>query len=118
MKLLLLLLSFFASVQNFPNDASLSKEQWVTGTYDFAWKVNNKWQTLEYLKALTLNYSSAYINNNSALGAWVEPSLMLAPINNGNWITSDDATCGNKTSGYSVFRLELNLTSDSNIKRF
>jgi hypothetical protein len=118
MKLLLLLLSFFASAQNFLNLASPSIGQRVSLPYDFTSKINNKWQTLEYLKALTLNYSPAYINNNSVLGAWVEPSLMLAPINNGNWITSDDATCGNKTSGYSVFRLELNLTSDSNIKRF
>jgi hypothetical protein len=103
MKLLLLLLSFFASAQNFPNDASVSKEKGVTGAYDFAWKVNNKWQTLEYLNTLKLNYSPAYINNNCVPGVLVEPSLLPDPINNGNWITSDDATCRNNTSGYRVF---------------
>jgi hypothetical protein len=118
MKLLLLLLPFFVSAQNFLNLASSSIGQRVSPPYDFTSKVNNEWLTVEYLNTLTLNYNPAYINYNSISGAWVEPSLMLAPINNGNWITSDDATCGNKTSGYSVIRLELNLTSDSNIKRF
>lgn len=108
MKLLLLLLPFFVSAQNFPNVASLSTWHWVPVTYDFAWKVNNQWQTVEYLNTLALNYNLAYINNNCALGAWVEPSILPALINNGNWITSDDVTCGNNTSGYSVFRLELN----------
>jgi hypothetical protein len=118
MKLLLLILPFFVSAQIFPDVVSLSTGQGTPGTYDVTWKVNNLWFTTEPLNTLTLNYSPAYINNNCAPGAWVDPSLLPAPINNGNWITSDDATCGNNTSGYSVFRLELILTSDSNIKRF
>jgi gliding motility-associated-like protein len=114
MKLLLFLLPFFASAQIFPDVVSLSTGRGTPGTYDVLWKVNNQWLTVEPLNTLTLNYSPAYINNNCAPGAWVEPSLLPAPINNGNWITSDDATCGNNTSGYRVFRLELNLPSDCN----
>ena len=114
MKLLFILLPFFVSAQIFPDVVSLSTGQGTPGTYDVTWKVNNQWLTIEPLSTLTLNYSPAYINNNCAPGAWVEPSLLPAPINNGNWITSDDATCGNNTSGYRVFRLELNLPSNCN----
>jgi hypothetical protein len=100
--------------QNFPNPATLSTGQGVPGTYDVTWEVNTQWLAVEPTNTLLLNYTDAYINNNCAPGFWVEPSLLPPPVNNGNWITSDDATCGNNTSGYRVFRLPLDLPSDCN----
>ena len=114
--LLLVLFITFTNVngQNFPNPATLSTGQGVPGTYDVTWEVNTQWLAVEPTNTLLLNYTDAYINNNCAPGFWVEPSLLPPPVNNGNWITSDDATCGNNTSGYRVFRLPLDLPSDCN----
>jgi gliding motility-associated-like protein len=111
---IILIIPFYVVAQNFPSLASLSTGQGVPGTYDATWEVNTQWLVVEPTNTLLLNYTDAYINNNCAPGAWVNPSQLPPPVNNGNWITSDDATCGNNTSGHRVFRLPLNLPSDCN----
>jgi gliding motility-associated-like protein len=116
MKIIYFILFFplYFAGQNFPSIASLSTGQGIPHTYDPNWKVNDQWLTVEPTNTLLLNYTAAYINNNCAPGAWVDSSLLPSPVNNGNWITSDDASCSNSTSGYRVFRLTLNLPSDCN----
>ena len=118
MKLLLLLLPFFVSAQISPDVVSLSTAQGTPGSNDATWEVNTQWLVVEPINTLLLNYTDAYINNNYAPGACVEPFLLPPSVNNGNWITSDVLNRKNKRSSYSGFRLELDLLSDSNIKDF
>ncbi|MBP6458712.1 MAG: gliding motility-associated C-terminal domain-containing protein [Crocinitomicaceae bacterium] len=62
---------------------------------------------------LKITFNSAKINKNCAPGAWVDPKSLPNPVNNGNWITSDEnASCEtNVKFGYRFFRLTLNLPS-------
>ncbi len=116
----LLWISFFftelVSGQSFPNPASLSTGQGPIGSLDPNWEVST-WYTNNPPNPIGLTYSPALINNNCAPGAWVTPSRLPAPINNGNWITGSDANCGtNLRDGYRYFRLKLNLPALCNGK--
>ncbi len=111
---ILLIFPLCLAAQNFPSLASLSTGQGDIHTFDSTWKVNDQWLTAEPTNTMLLNYNAAYINNNCAPGAWVNPTLLPPPVNNGNWITAADANCWNIISGYRVFRLPLNLPSDCN----
>jgi hypothetical protein len=96
----LLLSSFFGMSQSFPNPSSLSTGQGAIGTLDPIWQVS-PWYASAPPNPIGLAYSPALINNNCAPGAWVNPGTLPAPINNGNWITGNDANCANNTTaGY------------------
>ncbi len=110
----LVFITLLAKGQSFPNSVSLSTGQGLPFTYDPNWKVNDRWFNTPPTNTLSLTYNPAYINNNCAPAFWVNPQLLPPPVNNGNWITSDDATCGSAIRGYRVFRLSLNLPSDCN----
>jgi gliding motility-associated-like protein len=100
--------------QQFPNPVSLSTGQGVIGSLDPLWQVS-PWFTNNPPNPIGLTYSPALINNNCAPGSWVNPASLPAPVNNGNWITGNDASCSENTnSGYRYFRLTLNLPSDCN----
>ena len=102
--------------QSFPNPASLSTGQGPIGSLDPNWEVS-PWYTTNPPNPIGLTYSPALINNNCAPGAWVTPSRLPAPINNGNWITGSDANCGtNLRDGYRYFRIKLNLPALCNGK--
>ena len=109
----------FASVpfsfgQKFPNLSKLSTGQGVAGGLDPVWLVS-QWYSINPPNPNSLTYSPALINNNCAPGAWVTPSSLPTPINNGNWITGTNTPCNNNTNdGYLYFRLPLDLPSDCN----
>ena len=86
--LLLVLLITFTNVngQNFPNPATLSTGQGVPGSIDPIWLVSQLYIN-NPPNPMGLVYTPALINNNCAPGAWVSPSALPPPINNGNWIT-------------------------------
>jgi hypothetical protein len=116
MRLLLLVLFItFSNVngQNFPNPATLSTGQGVPGSTDPIWVVSQLYITTPP-NPMGLVYTPALINNNCAPGAWVFPSALPPPINNGNWITQNGIPCGNGTNGFIYFRLQLNLPSTCN----
>ncbi len=116
MRLLLLVLFItFSNVngQNFPNPATLSTGQGVPGTIDPIWVVSQLYITTPP-NPMGLVYTPALINNNCAPGAWVSPSALPTPINNGNWITQNGIPCGNGTNGFIYFRLQLNLPATCN----
>jgi hypothetical protein len=116
MRLLLFVLFIsFTNVngQSFPNPATLSTGQGVPGNTDPIWLVSQLF-TSNPPNPIGLVYSPALINNNCAPGAWVSPSALPAPINNGNWITQNGIPCGNGTNGFIYFRLQLNLPSTCN----
>lgn len=109
-----LISSFFGISQSFPNPATLSTGQGAIGTFDPIWQVS-PWFTSSPPNPMGLTYTPALINNNCAPGAWVDPASLPAPVNNGNWITGNDANCANNTAdGYKYFRLTLNLPPDCN----
>lgn len=113
--LLVLFSTKIVTAQTFPNPATLSTGQGPIGTTDPIWQVST---------GLTPNippnptsgaitFVPAYIDNNCAPGAWVDPASLPAPVNNGNWITSPGIPCAtNPSSGYLYFRLTLNLPPD------
>jgi hypothetical protein len=113
--LLLVLLITFTNVngQNFPNPATLSTGQGVPGSIDPIWLVSQLYIN-NPPNPMGLVYTPALINNNCAPGAWVSPSALPPPINNGNWITQNGIPCGNGTNGSIYFRLQLNLPSTCN----
>ncbi len=113
--LLLFFLIPFINVngQSFPNPATLSTGQGVPGSIDPIWLVSQLYTTTPP-NPMGLVYSPALINNNCAPGAWVSPSALPSPINNGNWITQNGIPCGNGTNGFIYFRLQLNLPSTCN----
>ena len=112
--LICLLSSLWGSTQSFPNPATLSTGQGAIGTLDPIWLVS-PWYTTSPPNPIGLTYSPALINNNCAPGAWVNPAALPPPVNNGNWITGNNANCGSNTvDGYRYFRLTLNLPPDCN----
>lgn len=115
MRFLLLFLIPFINVngQSFPNPATLSTGQGVPGSIDPIWLVSQLYTTTPP-NPMGLVYSPALINNNCAPGAWVSPSALPPPIDNGNWITQNGIPCGNGTNGFIYFRLQLNLPSTCN----
>ncbi len=100
--------------QLFPNPATLSTGQGTPGNTDPIWTCS-PWYATQPTDASGATFTPALINNNCAPGSWVNPSSLTAPMNNGNWITGQDANCATNTStGYRFFRLELNLPADCN----
>ena len=112
--ILLILGLFFTSIlsnaQTFPNPATLSTGQGAQGTNDPIWQVSDWFYALPQ-DPLVLAYVPAYISNNCAPGAWVDPAALPPPVNNGNWISGSDAPCTGNI-GYRFFRLILNLPLD------
>jgi gliding motility-associated-like protein len=109
-----LVISFLGMAQSFPNPASLSTGQGAVGTLDPIWLVS-PWFASAPPNPIGLSYSPALINNNCAPGSWVNPATLPPPVNNGNWITGNDANCASNTAaGYRYFRLTLNLPADCN----
>ena len=95
--ILFLVLTVNGYAQLFPNPATLSTGQGAIGTFDPIWLVS-PWYTSAPPNPIGLSYTPALINNNCAPGAWVDPVSLSAPVNNGNWITSNnDANCANNT---------------------
>jgi gliding motility-associated-like protein len=107
------LLCGFAFGQTFPNPATLSTGQGTPGSIDPLWVVSALYPN-NPPSSMSATYSPALINNNCAPGAWVSPSALPPPINNGNWITQNGIPCGDGTNGYIYFRLQLNLPSACN----
>src|SRR3989344_5237096 len=112
---ILLILSFFctsiiSNAQTFPNPATLSTGQGAQGTNDPIWQVSDWFFALPQ-DPLVLGYVPAYISNNCAPGAWVDPASLPPPVNNGNWISGSDMICDG-IAGYRYFRLILNLPPD------
>lgn len=100
--------------QLFPDPTTLSTGQGTPGTNDPIWTCS-PWYTVQPSNASGATFTPALINNNCAPGSWVDPASLPVPVNNGNWITGQDANCAqNSTAGYRFFRLELNLPSDCN----
>jgi gliding motility-associated-like protein len=100
--------------QEFPNPVTLSTGQGPIGSLDPLWQVS-PWYNSNPPNPIGLTYSQALINNNCAPGSWVNPASLSAPVNNGNWITGNDASCAENTnSGYRYFRLTLDLPGDCN----
>lgn len=112
--LILFLFSFSVFGQTFPNPASLSTGQGVSGNPDPVWLVSALFPS-NPPNPIGLTYTPALINNNCAPGAWVNPSSLPPPINNGNWITASTSPCAtNSLDGYIYFRLPLNLPASCN----
>jgi gliding motility-associated-like protein len=112
--LLFLVLTINGYSQLFPNPATLSTGQGAIGTFDPIW-LASPWYTSSPPNPMGLTYTPALINNNCAPGSWVDPASLPAPVNNGNWITGNDANCANNTAdGYRYFRLTLDLPPDCN----
>jgi gliding motility-associated-like protein len=112
--LLFLILTLNVYSQSFPNPAGLSTGQGSIGSLDPIWLVS-PWFSSSPPNPIGLAYSPALINNNCAPGAWVNPATLPVPINNGNWITGNDANCANNAAdGYRYFRLTLDLPADCN----
>jgi hypothetical protein len=105
--------SFYGMSQSFPNPATLSTGQGVIGTLDPIWQVS-PWYSSAPPNPIGLTYSPALIAANCAPGGWVDPASLPAPVNNGNWISGNDANCLNNIDGYRYFRLTLNLPADCN----
>ncbi|MES2138062.1 MAG: PKD domain-containing protein [Bacteroidota bacterium] len=118
MKFFLLIIAFIFTLsgnvhsQGFPNPATLSTGQGVAGGLDPIWGTS-PWYAGSPPNPMGLSYSPALINNNCAPGAWVEPSTLPPPVNNGNWITSTGSPCTG-AAGYQYFRLTLDLPTDCN----
>ncbi|KAB2859094.1 MAG: hypothetical protein F9K09_03545, partial [Flavobacteriales bacterium] len=102
--------SIISNAQTFPNPATLSTGQGAQGTNDPIWQVSDWFYALPQ-DPLVLSYVPAYISNNCAPGAWVDPAALPPPVNNGNWISGSDAPCTGNI-GYRFFRLILNLPAD------
>ena len=112
--IILLLFGFSLFGQTFPNPATLSTGQGVSGNSDPVWLVSALFPN-NPPNPLGLSYTPALINNNCAPGAWVNPNSLPAPINNGNWITASTSPCANNSlDGYIYFRLPLNLPASCN----
>jgi gliding motility-associated-like protein len=109
--LLLTVTSFRAQI--FPNPATLSTGQGPNGTNDPIWQVSN-WFNVWPTNTMTQTYNPAYISNNCAPGAWIDPASLPAPLNNGNWISSSGMPCDGISYAYVAFRLTLNLPADCN----
>ncbi len=108
-----LLISDFSAAQ-FPNPITLSTGQGAPGSQDPIWQCS-PWSTTIPGNPMGETYGPTLINNNCAPGAWVDPSALPAPMNNGNWITGTESNCATNTSaGYRYFRLTLNLPADCN----
>lgn len=111
---LLIAISFQINAQTFPNPASLSTGQGAVNTIDPLW-LASPWYASSPPNPMGLTYISTLINNNCAPGAWVDPTTLPAPVNNGNWITGSDGNCSTNTStGFRYFRLTLDLPADCN----
>lgn len=112
--LLFFLLCQFSIAQYFPNPATLSTGQGAPGTQDPMW-LCSPWSTTLPGNPMGQTYGPTLINNNCAPGAWVDPSTLAPPLNNGNWITGTESNCATNTAhGYRYFRLALNLPPDCN----
>ena len=102
------------TIAQFPNPTTLSTGQGTPGSQDPIWQCS-PWSATIPGNPMGLTYGPTLINNNCAPGAWVDPSSLAAPLNNGNWITGTEANCAtNTTAGYRYFRLTLNLPPDCN----
>lgn len=112
--LIFLVFSLNGYTQLFPNPTTLSTGQGPIGTLDPIWLVS-PWYISSPPNPIGLVYTPALININCAPGAWVDPTSLPAPVNNGNWITGNEADCANNALyGYRYFRLTLNLPPDCN----
>jgi gliding motility-associated-like protein len=99
--------------QTFPNPATLSTGQGPIGTNDPIWQVSPLTPGMPPNPLSGIVFSPAYIDNNCAPGAWVNPASLPPPVNNGNWITSPGQPCAsNALAGYLYYRLTLNLPPD------
>ena len=118
-QIIFFLFSFLSLTQNilcqqFPNPVTLSTGQGAVGSLDPLWVVS-PWYTNNPPNPIGLTYTPALINNNCAPGSWVDPASLTPPLNNGKWITGNDASCADNTSsGYRYFRLTLDLPADCN----
>lgn len=100
--------------QIFPNPADLATGQGPAGSNDPLWLISELFDS-NPPNPIGLNYTPALINNNCAPGAWVSPSSLPPPTNNGNWITSSTSPCAtNNLSGYIYYRLTLDLPASCN----
>lgn len=98
----------------FPNPTTLSTGQGNPGTQDPIWQCS-PWSSTIPGNPMGETYGPTLINNNCAPGAWVNPSALPAPLNNGNWITGTESNCATNTNdGYRYFRLTLDLPPDCN----
>lgn len=112
--LLILFIGTTSFAQLFPNPTTLSTGQGSPGTTDPIWTCS-EWFSTQPTDASGATFIPSLINNTCAPGSWVDPSSLPAPMDNGNWITGQDANCANNsTTGYRFFRLELNLPEDCN----
>ncbi len=112
---LILLFTQNTTAQTFPNPTTLSTGQGTPGSTDPLWLASTFWYASNPPNPMGLTYISTLINNSCAPGAWVDPTSLPAPMNNGNWITGSDGTCATNTNdGYRYFRLTLDLPADCN----
>ncbi len=109
---LIFFISFYSFSQKFPSLKELSTGKGSIGGLDPVWLIS------EYIPLTTIptnpdsyTYKKALINANCAPNAWVNPSSLSAPVNNGNWISSQGESCTTTgiPGGYRFFRLPLNL---------
>ena len=109
---LYLFLISLTSLAQFPTVKDLSTGQGTIGGLDPNWSVSN------YMPLTTIpshpdsyTYTPALINSNCSPGNWVAPNSLPTPINNGNWITSQNPNCTTPglAGGYIFYRLKLNL---------
>ena len=113
--LLIILFCLIGSItlsQTFPKIKDLSTGQGSIGNLDPNWQVSDWFPlTSPIPNPLLINYNKATINVNCSPGAWVDPLSLPSPVNNGNWITSDENTSciSNTNFGYRFYRLTLNL---------
>lgn len=106
-------ISLNIEAQTFPNPATLSTGQGPNGTNDPIWQVSN-WFNVWPTGTMGLTYNPAFISNNCAPGAWIDPASLAPPLNNGNWISSAGMPCDGISYAYVAFRLTLNLPTDCN----
>lgn len=106
--------SQISTAQTFPNPTTLSTGQGAIGATDPLW-LASPWYLTSPPNPMGLAYIATTINNSCAPGAWVDPTTLAPPMNNGNWITGSDGTCAANTNvGYRYFRLTLDLPADCN----
>jgi hypothetical protein len=105
--------------QNFPVLKNLSTGQGVIGSQDPVWQVSD-WYSMNspIPDPLNISFKPAKINQNCAPGSWVSSNSLPSPVNNGNWITSDEnLSCQtNRQFGFIFYRLTINLPSLCNAK--
>ncbi len=109
----LFILSTLTHAQSFPDPVKLSTGQGIQGALDPIWKISDWYSSPP--NPMSIAYGPALISNNCAPGAWVDPTKLPSPINNGNWISAPGFSCVTDTAaGYIAYRLTLNLPASCN----